>query len=253
MRLNSVLIAGGAALCLAWSAAAVAQPGPDQGRHGHQGGPSGQQNQGGHQGQGQGRHGGRGQGQQGQGQQGQGYGQGGHGQGGQGQHGQGQQGAGPFGQGAFGQGSHGRDHGARGPQGLPQLGDWNRGARGPDRDNAGRDWRGQHRDWDQRSPWRNNRDWWRSNPGFRLFHGPRLGFFFFPGYGYIAVPHEYQNHYWSVGEYLPQWFWRYTVSQYWAYGLPEPPPGCAWIWLDGDVALVDMSDGYIIDMVSNIW
>jgi len=76
---------------------------------------------------------------------------------------------------------------------------------------------------------------------------------FFPGYGYIAVPHEYQNHYWRVGDYLPQWFWRYTVSQYWTYGLPQPPPGCAWIWLDGDVALVDMSDGYIVDMVTNIW
>ena len=136
---------------------------------------------------------------------------------------------------------------------MPQLGDWNRGARGPDRDVAGREWRGEHRDWDQHSPWRSNRDWWRNNPGFRLFHGPRLGFFFFPGYGYVAVPHEYQNHYWRVGEYLPRWFWRYTVSQYWAYGLPEPPPGCAWIWLDGDVALVDMSDGYIIDMVTNIW
>lgn len=229
MRLNTILVGGCAALCLAWSAAAVAQPGPDHGHRGHQGGQSDQQDQGGRQ-----EHGGRGQGQRGQGQADPGRG---------GSHG----GGGTFGQ------SGGRDHGARGPQGLPQLGDWNRVLRGADRDTAGRDWRGQHRDWDQRAPWRNNRDWWRGNPGFRLFHGPRLGFFFFPGYGYIAVPHEYQNHYWRVGDYLPQWFWRYTVSQYWTYGLPQPPPGCAWIWLDGDVALVDMSDGYIVDMVTNIW
>ncbi len=43
------------------------------------------------------------------------------------------------------------------------------------------------------------------------------------------------------------------MNDYYDYGLPAPPPGCAWIWLNGNIALVDMSDGYIIDIVYNVW
>jgi hypothetical protein len=35
--------------------------------------------------------------------------------------------------------------------------------------------------------------------------------------------------------------------------LPPPPYGCVWVWLNGDVALIDRSDGYILDIARNVW
>jgi len=71
--------------------------------------------------------------------------------------------------------------------------------------------------------------------------------------GYISVPHQYRRHHWQAGQYLPNWFWRYAVREYWSYGLPDPPDGCAWVWVNNDVALIDLSDGYILDIVHNVW
>ena len=142
---------------------------------------------------------------------------------------------------------------ARAPHAPPPLSGWNRSIRGPERAQLGQQWRSQHHNWDQNAPWRSNRNWWRGDSSFRLFYGPRIGFFFFPDYGYVAAPPQYRNHYWRAGDYLPDWFWRYKVRNYGRYGLPSPPDGCAWIWLSGDVALVDLSDGYILDIVYNVW
>ena len=141
----------------------------------------------------------------------------------------------------------------RPPRGTPQLGGWTRDLRGSDRDRAGRQWRQSHRDWDHSAPWRRNHDWWRRSSAFRLFLGPRIGYFFIPELGYYAVPSEYVHRYWHAGEYLPQWFWRFEVRDYWNYGLPEPPYGCIWVWVDNDIALIDASDGYILDIVHNVW
>ena len=135
----------------------------------------------------------------------------------------------------------------------PPLADWSRTVRGPDRDQAAQQWRQGHHDWDSRTPWRGNTDWWRGDSGFRLFSGARIGFFFIPEMGYVSVPQEYQHHYWRAGDTLPNWFWRYQVRDYDRYGLPQPPDGCVWVWLDGDVALMDTSDGYILDIVHNLW
>jgi Ni/Co efflux regulator RcnB len=134
-----------------------------------------------------------------------------------------------------------------------QLGDWDRNVSGDQRAQLGQQWRGQNHDWDQSAPWRDDTNWWRRDPGFRRFAGPRIGFFFFPDFGYVRAPPEYRNHYWRAGDNLPSWFWRYKVRDYSRYGLPTPPYGCAWIWLDGDIALVDMRDGYILDVVHNLW
>ena len=117
----------------------------------------------------------------------------------------------------------------------------------------GERWRARHRNWDQGAPWRGNRTWWRERPSFRLFTGPRIGFYFFPDYGYVVAPLSYQDHQWRPGEYLPRWFWRYRMRDYEDYGLPSPPDGCGWIWLNGDIALVDLSDGYILDIVYDVW
>jgi Ni/Co efflux regulator RcnB len=142
---------------------------------------------------------------------------------------------------------------ARPPAGVPRLGDWNRTVRGPDRDQAGQQWRHGHSNWDSRSPWRQNPNWWRRDRSFRLFLGPRIGFFFIPDFGYVRAPQQYERHYWRTGEFLPNWFWRYEVRAYWRYNLPQPPDGCMWVWVDNDIALIDASDGYILDIVHNAW
>jgi Ni/Co efflux regulator RcnB len=143
--------------------------------------------------------------------------------------------------------------GRKPPANTPRLSDWNPTVRGPDRDQAGQQWRQGHANWDARSPWRGNPNWWRGNASFRLFLGPRIGFFFIPELGYVQVPSEYEKHYWRDGELLPSWFWRYEVRDYWRYDLPQPPDGCIWVWVDNDVALIDASDGYILDIVHNAW
>ena len=144
-------------------------------------------------------------------------------------------------------------HVAHPPANGPKLGDWDRSVRGLDRDHAGLQWREGHHGWDNGAPWRHDPGWWRHHWAFRWFYGPRLGFFFIPEVGYVAVPPDLGQHYWIVGNYLPAWFWRFVVSDYWNFGLPQPPDGCVWVWVDNDVALIDPSDGYIIDIVHNIW
>jgi Ni/Co efflux regulator RcnB len=139
------------------------------------------------------------------------------------------------------------------PPTQPALTGWDKSVRGTDRDQAGQQWRAGHKGWDANALWRQNADWWRHDASFRLFGGARLGFFFIPALGYVAVPAEYQQHYWRQGDMLPQWFWRFTVRDYARYGLPQPPDGCEWVWVDDDVALIDPSDGYILDIVHNIW
>ena len=124
---------------------------------------------------------------------------------------------------------------------------------GPARVQQSQQWRQSHSGWDGRSPWRQNPNWWRGNAAFRLFGGERLGFFFIPGFGYVSAPAEYRVHYWRADDTLPSWFWRYQVRDYWNYGLPQPPEGCVWVWVDNDVALIDASDGYILDIVHNAW
>jgi Ni/Co efflux regulator RcnB len=141
----------------------------------------------------------------------------------------------------------------RQPPAQPPLADWNRSVRGPDRDLAGQQWRQTHRNWDSNAPWRQAPDWWRRDRAFGRYAGPRIGFFFIPDRGYVSVPPQYQRRYWQAGDYLPNWFWAYVVRDYWRYGLPQPPEGCAWVWVDGDVALIDRADGYILDIVHNLW
>ena len=139
------------------------------------------------------------------------------------------------------------------PAGTPQLGGWTRSLQGFDRNRTAQTWRSQHHGWDNNAVWRRNRNWWHNDNAFRSYYGVRAGFWFVPMFGYISVPWAYQHHYWRAGEFLPEWFWRYEVVDYWRYGLPAPPYGCAWIWVNNDIALVDFNDGYIIDMVYNVW
>jgi Ni/Co efflux regulator RcnB len=114
-------------------------------------------------------------------------------------------------------------------------------------------WRGGHASVASGTVWRSNRNWWRTNSRFRGYNGPRANYYFAPGYGYYAVPRAYRGHHWRMGDLLPLFFLRYVMRDYRDYGLPTPPPGCAWIWVGNDVLLVDMSDGYIIDEIDNVY
>ncbi len=140
------------------------------------------------------------------------------------------------------------------PANTAKLSGWSRPpAAGPARQEAAASWRDTHQRWDGNAPWRQDHNWWRGSEAFSLFAGVRVGYYFVPGHGYVAYPADYRPRAWKVGEYLPNWLWGASVGDYWTYGLPEAPEGCAWIWVDRDVALIDTSDGYILDIAQDVW
>jgi Ni/Co efflux regulator RcnB len=114
-------------------------------------------------------------------------------------------------------------------------------------------WRSNNQDWNRSTVWQRDRNWWRGNDAFRNYSGVRLNFFFAPGFGYYSVPSQYRRHSWHAGDYLPRYFMRYVVNDYRSYGLPRPPNNCRWIWVNNSILLVDRSDRYILDEVSDIW
>lgn len=273
MKLN-LLVSVAAMVCLTWPATVLADPPSDQGQakgqaqdqgkaKGHGQGQGQIKGQGQGQAQGQTRSQGQAQGQtkgQGQGQvQGQGQGQGR----GQGQVQTGQQGYRGTPSGAAAQTQSVNKPATtyrppavvatRPPASAPAVTGWRRGMTGPVQVQAGQQWRQQNSGWNSGAVWRQNSNWWRGNSAFSLWSGARVGFFFIPAFGYVAVPAEYRTHRWRAGDDLPNWFWRYAISDYWDYGLPQPPDGCAWVWVNNDVALIDLDDGYILDIEQNVW
>ncbi|WAC61208.1 RcnB family protein [Brevundimonas sp. SL130] len=139
---------------------------------------------------------------------------------------------------------------------------WNRPSR-PDRPGSG--WnqdRDRHDDFRRRfnsDQWRrdfyrNHRsDWWRNDRRFHGYSGVRIGFYFAPGWGYYSVPRSYWGRYWSVGNYLPDVFWRYRLEDWRTYGLGYPPEGTRWVLVDNTIYLIDEYDGYIIDVIRDAW
>jgi Ni/Co efflux regulator RcnB len=126
-------------------------------------------------------------------------------------------------------------------------------ARGASHSQQRQQWRSANSNWRSGTVWQRNRNWWRGNQGFRNYTGARAYFYFAPGYGYYSIPHTYWHHRWQPGEYLPVYFRRYIVRDYWDYGLPRPPYGYIWVWVDNDVLLVDRDDGYILDEIYYVW
>lgn len=80
----------------------------------------------------------------------------------------------------------------------------------------------------------------------------RFGFFFAPGYGYYNAGNYWGRHYYE-GDYLPSFFFRYRVIDPYFYGLPPAPPGCAWVYVDNNILLIDMYDGYVIEVIDQAW
>lgn len=67
------------------------------------------------------------------------------------------------------------------------------------------------------------------------------------------MPRQYYRRQWREGDYLPSVFWRYGVNNHNWYGLPYPPAGTQWVYVDNHIYLIDRRDGYIIDVISNAW
>lgn len=114
-------------------------------------------------------------------------------------------------------------------------------------------WRGEHGGWSNNAPWRRDHDWWRDRREFHGYTGARIGFWFAPGYGYYHVPESYWDRQWGPGDYLPAFLWEYQVADWEDYDLPPPPEGCGWVWINGGVALIDLSDGYVLDVQYGLW
>jgi Ni/Co efflux regulator RcnB len=119
-----------------------------------------------------------------------------------------------------------------------QRRDWQREERGrhdwreADRHNDGYRWR-EHRDWDGYRDWRSGR--FHDYEYFR--HGSHFG------------------HVWRRGERLSPAYYgpSYVVRDYYAYQLPQPPYGCRWVRVDGNVVLAAIATGVVLDVVYNVF
>jgi Ni/Co efflux regulator RcnB len=45
----------------------------------------------------------------------------------------------------------------------------------------------------------------------------------------------------------------YVVRDYYTYQLPEPPYGCRWVRVDGNVVLAAIATGVVLDVVYNVF
>ena len=65
---------------------------------------------------------------------------------------------------------------------------------------------------------------------------------------HYSRPHGWYAHRWVYGEILPALFWsqQYWISDYYDYGLPDPPPGFIWVRDGDDALLVDQNTGEVL-------
>jgi Ni/Co efflux regulator RcnB len=113
------------------------------------------------------------------------------------------------------------------------------------RDNRYRDHRNDYRN-DHRSDWRDPK--WRSS----WHHG-------WSGSRYRApiryyYPPGYSRYSWRVGYTLPAAFLLNSwYVDYRPYGLSAPPYGCRWVRVDGDLLLIELASGYIVDALYDFY
>lgn len=94
---------------------------------------------------------------------------------------------------------------------------------------------------------RHRRDDWRA-PQWRRswYHGWNGHRWRAPTRYYYPSGYSYRR--WTVGLFLPQVYWSDSwYLDYRYYGLSVPPYGCRWIRVDGDVLLIDLVTGEIVD------
>lgn len=133
---------------------------------------------------------------------------------------------------------------------------------GGDNRGQGRDARQGDRNWsgDRNRPgdnaWRGDRGRqdWRADSRFRNYernYSAQRHYRF----GRYERPRGWYARRWTFGEFLPSLFWsqNYWISDYSAFGLPYPPPGCVWVRYGDDALLIDRYTGEIIQVIYNIF
>lgn len=142
----------------------------------------------------------------------------------------------------------------RGPQTvIPPGADRGRDFR-PDNRADGRDGRGGgDRHWDSRDHrWDNRGEQERWRPGryppvFWSHDRYRISPY--------RAPYGYYVRSWAFGDFLPRtWFGEsYWIDDFYAYGLPYPPPGYEWVRVGPDALMVDRYTGRIVQVVRGIF
>ncbi len=95
--------------------------------------------------------------------------------------------------------------------------------------------------------------WWRGNPVFVGYAGPRPGYYFAPGHGYYVIPRGYYGRPFVAGVVIPPPMRRYVVIQPAVYGLAPPPPGYAWFYAGTSLVLAAVATGVIVQSVAGGW
>jgi Ni/Co efflux regulator RcnB len=98
-----------------------------------------------------------------------------------------------------------------------------------------------------------NRFWWRGRPEFAGFAGPRRGFWFVPGRGYVNPGPQWYGYGWRVGAFVPPGLRSYAVVDPYVYGLPPARYGFRYVYLANNVALISMRDGRIVHIIPEIY
>ncbi|MDB5449159.1 MAG: hypothetical protein JWQ52_287, partial [Phenylobacterium sp.] len=131
--------------------------------------------------------------------------------------------------------------------GDPRRGDQGQGYQG-------RSFQGRGNDRGDRSGWRQGGDHgqprWdrRSYPS--VYRSPQR----YRG-GFYQAPYGFYARSWGYGDILPRgWYGdQYRLTDWWNYGLPEPPPGYAWVRVGADVLLIDEYSGQVVQVVRNLF
>ena len=68
-------------------------------------------------------------------------------------------------------------------------------------------------------------------------------------------PRGWYEHRWTFGEILPALFWsqNYWLSDYYSYGLSDPPPGFVWVRYGSDALLIDQNSGEVLQVEYDVF
>ncbi len=179
-------------------------------------------------------------------------------------------GRGDDGRGNDGRGNNGRPNAGRPNAGNPNDGrgndgrDWNRGNNGNDRnwsfrDNNGRQWnynngRRVENRWNGFQRWDNNG--WRRDQRYnwQSWRNSHRSIFRLPSY---RAPYGWSRGYsrFSIGIYLNSILFgsSYWIDDPWSYRLPPAYGPLRWVRYYNDALLVDVRDGYVVDVIYDVF
>ncbi len=96
-------------------------------------------------------------------------------------------------------------------------------------------------------------EWWRGRAEFHDFAGVRPGFWYVPGRGYYRPDPRWYGFNWQVGFVAPLEFRTFYVQDPLFYGLAPAPYGFQYIYLNNNIALINVASGQIVSILPNIY